>query len=193
MEQKNAINFTEMDFLQTEIEGVYIVTPRVFHDARGTFCETWNEADFARAGLDYRFVQDNQSSSRYGTVRGLHFQRGEAAQAKLVRVLCGRVLDVAVDLRSGSPSFGRHIAVELTGENRRMLMIPRGFAHGFSVLSETAVFAYKCDAFYCPAAEGGIRYDDPQIGVDWRLPAADIVISEKDGRLPSFANWTPCF
>lgn len=182
-----------MDFLQTDIEGVYVVTPRVFRDARGSFCETYNQAEFDRAGLNYRFVQDNQSSSRYGTVRGLHFQRGDAAQAKLVRVLRGRVLDVAVDLRSGSPSFGRHVAVELTEENGRMLMIPRGFAHGFSVLSDTATFAYKCDALYCPSAEGGIRYDDPQIAIDWQVPADEIVISEKDGRWPFFANWTPCF
>ena len=182
-----------MDFLPTEIEGVFIVTPRVFEDDRGSFFETYNQAEFERAGFSYMFVQDNQSFSRYGTIRGLHFQKGEAAQAKLVRVLRGRVLDVAVDLREGSPTFGKHVTVELSDENKKMLLIPRGFAHGFGVLSETAVFAYKCDNHYAPGTEGGIRYDDPALGIDWRLPQNDVFVSGKDARHPMFEDFRPCF
>ena len=145
-----------MRFIDTAIEGVYVVESRLFEDRRGYFFESYSKAKFEAAGLHYDFIQDNQSKSGFGTVRGLHFQKGEHAQAKLVRVLEGRVLDVAVDLRKGSSSYGRHVAVELSAENRRQLLIPRGFAHGFSVLSETAVFAYKCDNLYCREAEGGL-------------------------------------
>lgn len=182
-----------MNFIKTEIEGVYIVEPRVFRDARGCFFESWSRAAFEAAGLRYDFVQDNQSQSSYGTVRGLHFQKGEHAQAKLVRVIAGTVLDVAVDLRAGSPTFGRHVAVELSGENNRQLLIPRGFAHGFSVLSETALFAYKCDNFYCRESEGGLRFDDPALGVDWRVPAERVLLSEKDRLNPLLEDFEPCF
>ncbi len=169
-----------MNFIQTEIDGVVIVEPRVFEDARGYFFESYNEAEFNAHGITAKFVQDNESKSSYGVIRGLHCQLGEHAQAKLVRVLEGRVLDVAVDARKGSPTYGRHVAVELSAENKRQLFIPRGFLHGFSVLSETAVFAYKCDNLYCKASEFGIRYDDPEVGVDWRIPSDRIVTSEKD-------------
>ena len=182
-----------MNFIETDIEGVFIVEPRVFPDARGHFFESWNRAAFEAAGLRYDFVQDNQSCSAYGTIRGLHFQKGEHAQAKLVRVVSGTVLDVAVDLRAGSPTFGRHVAAELSGENFRQLLIPRGFAHGFSVLSETAVFAYKCDNFYCREAEGGVRFDDPALGIDWRVPAAERLLSDKDKTHPFLEDFKPCF
>ena len=169
-----------MNFFKTDIEGVVIVEPKVFEDARGYFFESYNEAEFAKNGIDVRFIQDNQSKSSYGVIRGLHCQLGEHSQAKLVRVLEGKVLDVAVDIRKGSPTFGKYVAVELSAENRRQMFIPRHFLHGFSVLSETAVFAYKCDNFYCKDAEFGIRYDDPEIGIDWKIPADKIITSEKD-------------
>lgn len=169
-----------MNFIKTEIDSVIIVEPRVFSDARGYFFESYNEAEFIKNGIPNKFVQDNQSKSTYGVVRGLHCQLGEHAQAKLVRVLSGRVLDVAVDIRKNSPTFGKYVAVELSDENKRQLFIPRGFLHGFSVLSDTAVFAYKCDNLYAPGAEFGIRFDDPDIGVDWRVPADKIITSDKD-------------
>lgn len=169
-----------MNFIKTAIDGVVIVEPRVFTDARGYFFESYNEAEFHRAGITNKFVQDNQSKSSYGVVRGLHCQLGAHAQAKLVRVLQGRVLDVAVDIRAGSPTFGRHVAVELSDDNQRQLFIPRGFLHGFSVLSDTAIFAYKCDNLYHPESEFGIRFDDPEIGIDWQVPADKIITSEKD-------------
>jgi dTDP-4-dehydrorhamnose 3,5-epimerase len=156
-----------MHFIKTEIEGVYIVEPRVFEDSRGYFFESYSKAKFEAAGLHYDFIQDNQSKSCYATVRGLHFQKGEHAQAKLVRVLEGTVLDVAVDLRAGSPTYGKHVAVELSAENKRQLYIPRGFAHGFLVLSDTAEFCYKCDDFYHPNDEGGLAWNDPAIGIQW--------------------------
>lgn len=169
-----------MNFIKTEIEGLVIIEPRIFRDARGYFFESYNAAEFARNGINAVFVQDNQSQSSYGVIRGLHCQLGEHSQAKLVRVLQGRVLDVAVDIRPGSPTFGKHLAVELSAENHRQLFIPRHFLHGFSVLSETAVFAYKVDNLYCKESEFGIRYDDPEIGIDWKLPAEAVVTSEKD-------------
>ena len=169
-----------MNFIKTEIDGVIIVEPRVFNDARGYFFESYNAAEFAANGIPNTFVQDNQSKSSYGVVRGLHCQLGEHAQAKLVRVLHGTVLDVAVDIRPGSPTFGKHVAVELSAENNRQLFIPRGFLHGFSVLSDTAMFAYKCDNLYAPQSEFGIRFDDPDIGIDWRVPADKIITSDKD-------------
>ncbi len=182
-----------MKVIKTEIGGLYILEPRVFEDARGYFFESYNKETFEAAGLFYNFVQDNQSKSSYGTVRGLHFQKGEHAQAKLVRVLEGVVLDVAVDLRRASPTYGQYVAVELSGENKRMMLIPRGFAHGFSVLSEEAVFAYKCDNLYCKESEGGIRFDDPTLAIDWRLDMARALTSDKDRQHPYFAEFETCF
>ncbi len=170
-----------MEYIKTKIDGVWILEPRVFEDARGYFMETWREEDFNRAiGHDVRFVQDNQSKSSRGVLRGLHFQKGDASQAKLVRVLQGRVVDVAVDLRKSSPTFGQYVMVELSEENKRQLFIPRGFAHGFQVLSDTAVFTYKVDNRYAPEAECSVRYDDPAIGIDWPIKGDDVVLSEKD-------------
>ena len=169
-----------MNFIKTAIDDVVIVEPRIFKDDRGYFFESYNEQEFISNGITNRFVQDNQSKSSYGVVRGLHCQLGEHAQAKLVRVLEGKVLDVAVDFRKDSPTFLQHVAVELSAENNRQLFIPRGFLHGFSVLSETAVFAYKCDNLYCKESEFGIRFDDPTIGVDWQVPADKILVSDKD-------------
>ena len=182
-----------MNFINTVLEGVFIIEPRVFTDARGYFFESYSKAAFEAAGLHYDFVQDNQSRSSRGTVRGLHFQKGEHAQAKLVRVLEGVVLDVAVDIRRASPTYGRHVAVKLSGENKLMMLIPRGFAHGFSVLSEEAVFAYKCDNFYCKESEGGIRFDDPTLAIDWRIDMAKALTSEKDRQHPYFSEFETCF
>ena len=169
-----------MNFIKTELNGVIIVEPRIFEDSRGYFFESYNEAEFVKNGITNRFIQDNQSKSSYGVVRGLHCQTGNHAQAKLVRCLYGRVLDVAVDIRPNSQTFGKYMSVELSDENKRQLFIPRGFLHGFSVLSETAVFAYKCDNLYCKESEFGVRFDDPDINVDWRIPAEKIITSEKD-------------
>jgi dTDP-4-dehydrorhamnose 3,5-epimerase len=182
-----------MRFIKTELDGVYILEPRIFTDDRGYFFESYSQAAFEAEGLHYAFVQDNQSKSSYGTVRGLHFQKGEYAQAKLVRVLEGAVLDVAVDLRSKSPTYGRHIAAELSADNQRQLLIPRGFAHGFSVLSKTAVFAYKCDNLYCKESEGGIRFDDPDLGIDWRIDRNRALTSDKDRQHPWFREFVTCF
>lgn len=177
-----------MNIIETAIPGVVIIEPQVFGDARGYFMETWNQRAFDRAVRPVRFVQDNESKSRYGVLRGLHFQKGRYAQSKLVRVIKGRVLDVAVDIRRGSPTFGQHVAVELTGDTHRQLFIPRGFAHGFSVLSEEAVFQYKCDNFYAPQEEGAIAWNDPALAIDWGLPEADVLLSEKDRRHPLLAD-----
>ena len=171
-----------MEYIKTEIKDVLICEPKVFADARGYFMETWREEDFNRAlGHDVRFVQDNESKSHRGVLRGLHYQKGEASQAKLVRVLQGTVVDVAVDLRQSSPSFGKYVMVELSAENKRQLFIPRGFAHGFQVLSDEAVFTYKVDNRYAPEAECSIRYDDPTVGIDWPLKEG-VELSEKDLR-----------
>lgn len=178
-----------MKIIETTIPGVLIIEPRVFRDNRGYFTETFNTNTMAELGIKNNFVQDNQSYSAYGTVRGLHFQKGHAAQAKLVRAAMGRVLDVAVDLRKKSPTFGQYVAVELTDEKQNMLLIPRGFAHGFSVLSEHAIFAYKCDNFYTPKAEGGIIYNDPELNIDWRIPAEKQIASGKDLALQAFAEY----
>ena len=169
-----------MNFIKTAIDGVFIIEPKIFKDDRGYFFESYNEAEFIKNGITNRFVQDNQSKSSYGVIRGLHCQLGKHSQAKLVRVLQGKVLDVAVDVRLGSPTFGKHVAVELSDENQRQLFIPQRFLHGFSVLSETAIFSYKCDNLYCKESEFGIRYDDPEIGIDWKVPANKIITSEKD-------------
>lgn len=174
-----------MNVIETSIPGVVILEPRVFGDARGYFFESWSQRDLdAALGRHVEFVQDNESKSRYGVVRGLHFQKGRCVQGKLVRVVSGRVLDVAVDIRVGSPWFGRYVACELSGENHRQMFIPRGFAHGFSVLSEEAVFQYKCDRYYDPSSEAAITWNDPALGIDWGVPASDIILSEKDMHHP---------
>lgn len=176
-------NFT---FHPTEIPGVYIIDVKIYGDRRGYFMETYKESDFREAGLNYTFVQDNQSASRKGVLRGLHFQK-QHPQAKLVRVLRGEVFDVAVDLRAGSATYGKWVGALLSGENHRQLMIPRGFAHGFIVVSESAEFAYKCDDFYHPEDEGGIIWNDPAIGIEWP-DVGEVLLSEKDRRHPSLAE-----
>ncbi len=181
-----------MKITKTALDGVVIIEPQVFEDARGYFFESWNKAKMEEAGLNYDFIQDNQSKSCYGTIRGIHFQKGEFSQAKLVRVLQGTVLDVAVDLRKDSKTFGQHVAVELSAENNRQLMIPRGFGHGFSVLTPTAVFAYKCDNVYNKASEAGIRFDDSALGIDWKVKPEEAVLSDKDKILPFLKDVT-CF
>lgn len=173
-----------MKVIKTAIEDVVIIEPDVFGDSRGYFFESYSQKKFDEQVRKIEFVQDNESKSRYGVLRGLHFQKGKDAQSKLVRVVKGRVLDVAVDIRKGSPTFGQYVAVELTEENHRQLFVPRGFAHGFSVLSEEAVFQYKCDNLYAPHAEGAIAWDDPDIGIDWHLPAEDVLLSAKDAAHP---------
>ena len=170
----------EMGIIKTDIEGVVIIEPRIFKDERGYFYESFSQREFEEKVCRTTFVQDNQSKSSYGVLRGLHFQKPPYCQSKLVRCIKGAVLDIAVDIRKGSPTFGRHVAVELTEENHRQLFIPRGFAHGFAVLSEEAVFQYKCDNFYCKESEGAIAWNDPQLAIDWRIPADSILLSEKD-------------
>lgn len=169
-----------MKVIKTDIEGVVIIEPQLFDDSRGYFMESYSERDFARLVAPVRFVQDNESRSRYGVVRGLHYQREPYSQSKLVRCLEGRVLDVAVDIRPESPTYGKYVAVELSADNHRQLFIPKGFAHGFAVLSKEALLAYKCDEFYHPEAECGIAWDDPTLSIDWGLPKEDIILSEKD-------------
>lgn len=177
-------NFT---FEKTKIDGVYIITPKLFGDNRGYFMETYSQTAFAEAGLNYDFVQDNQSSSKKGVLRGLHFQKTHP-QAKLVRVLKGEVFDVAVDLRDGSPTYGQWVGARLSEENHQQLMIPRGFAHGFLVLSGYAEFAYKCDDVYHPEDEGGIMYNDPDVAVDWPKLDCDLILSDKDQKHPTLAE-----
>lgn len=169
-----------MNVIKTEIEGVVIIEPKVFKDHRGYFMESFSERDFNNMVRHTRFVQDNESKSSYGVLRGLHFQKPPYAQSKLVRVVKGAVLDVAVDIRKGSPTFGKYVAVELTEENHRQTFLPRGVAHGFVVLSKEAVFQYKCDNFYAPEAEGAIAWDDPDLGIDWKIPVEDVILSAKD-------------
>ena len=173
-----------MNVIKTAIDGVCILEPRLFEDARGYFFESFNQREFEEKVAPVVFVQDNESKSSYGVVRGLHYQKPPYTQSKLVRVVKGAVLDVAVDVRKGSPTFGQHVAVELTGENHRQFFIPRGFLHGFSVLSEEVVFQYKCDNFYAPASEGAVAWDDPDLGIDWRIPAEQVILSEKDRHHP---------
>lgn len=177
-----------MPVTATDFPGVFIIEPAVFKDDRGYFFESYNEQQLSQQGIGMRFVQDNQSFSRYGVIRGLHYQLDPAAQTKLIRVLQGRILDVAVDLRKGSPTFGKHISIELSAENKKQFLIPKGFAHGFSVLSETAEVMYKCDAFYNKASEGGIIYNDPAMAIDWQVPADKVVVSSKDMELPVLAE-----
>ena len=170
-----------MDIIKTAIDGVLIIEPKVFGDSRGYFFESFNAREFAeKTGMNISFVQDNESMSSYGVMRGLHFQRPPYTQSKLVRCVRGSVLDVAVDIRKGSPTYGQHVAVELTEENHRQFFIPKGFAHGFAVLSETAVFQYKCDEFYHPEADGGISILDDSLGIDWRIPTEKANLSDKD-------------
>lgn len=181
-----------MQVQETKLKGCFIIEPQVFKDNRGYFFESFNEQKFeAATGHNGHFVQDNQSSSSYGVIRGLHLQKGEHAQAKLVRALEGKVLDVAVDLRPGSPTYGEWVAVELSAENNRQLYVPRGFGHGFSVLSEHAVFAYKCDNGYNKEAEGGVSYNDTTLNIDWQIPAGKEIISEKDSLLRPFSEFVP--
>lgn len=177
-----------MDIIKTFIEGVVIIEPRLFKDERGYFFESFNQREFEEKVCKTTFVQDNESKSSYGVIRGLHYQKPPFAQSKLVRVVKGAVLDVAVDIRKGSPTFGQHVAVKLTEENHRQFFIPRGFAHGFSVLSEEVVFQYKCDNFYAPECEGAIAWDDPDLGIDWSIPIDKIVLSEKDKKHPILKN-----
>ena len=173
-----------MKVIETEIEGVFILEPRVFGDDRGYFFESFSLKHFEEKVSKMVFVQDNESKSKYGVLRGLHYQLPPYTQAKLVRVVKGRVLDVAVDIRKGSPTFGKYVAVELSEENKLQFFLPKGFAHGFAVLSEEAIFQYKCDEYYAPDYEGAICYDDPDLGIDWRLPLEDIILSEKDKKHP---------
>lgn len=169
-----------MNVIQTDIPDVKIIEPRVFGDNRGYFFESFSLRNFKEMVADVDFVQDNESKSCYGVVRGLHFQKPPYAQAKLVRVVKGKVLDVAVDLRKGSPTFGKYVSVELSDENHRLLYIPKGFAHGFAVLSEDVIFQYKCDEYYAPQSEGAVAWDDPDLGIDWKLPLENVILSEKD-------------
>ena len=177
-----------MNVIKTDIEGLFIIEPKVFGEYRGYFFESFSERDFNSQVCQVRFVQDNESRSRYGVLRGLHFQKPPYAQSKLVRVVKGAVLDVAVDIRIGSPTFGRHVAVELTEDNHRQFFISRGFAHGFVVLSDEVIFQYKCDNFYEPESEGAIAWNDPALGIDWKIPAEDIILSEKDKKHPVLAG-----
>ena len=177
-----------MSFATTEIPGLLVYEPNVLSDSRGYFFESYNEKLFTEEGVNTRFVQDNQSLSSYGVIRGLHYQLNPFPQAKLIRVLVGRILDVAVDLRKGSPSFGQHFDIELSAENKKQLFIPKGFAHGFSVLSEKAEVLYKCDVFYHKESERGIRFDDPSLSIDWQIPGNKAIISDKDQLLPVLAT-----
>lgn len=169
-----------MEVIKTELEGVVIIEPKIFRDARGYFFESFSQKEFEKKVRKIAFVQDNESMSSYGVMRGLHFQLPPFTQSKLVRCVKGKVLDVAVDIRKGSPTFGKHVSVELSEDNHRQFFVPRGFAHGFAVLSETAVFQYKCDNFYAPQSDGGISILDDSLGIDWKLPTDKVILSEKD-------------
>lgn len=173
-----------MKIIETNIKGAFIIEPQIFKDNRGYFFEAFSEKNFRENVIDIRFVQDNESKSEYGVIRGLHFQRPPYSQSKLVRVIKGAVLDVAVDIRIGSPTFGKHVAVELNEENQRQFFIPRGFAHGFSVLSEEVIFLYKCDNYYAPQSEGAIAWNDPDLNIDWKIPKDKVILSEKDKKNP---------
>lgn len=182
-----------INVIQTEIPGVVIIEPKVFGDARGYFFESWSQKDFDEQVRPIKFVQDNESKSSYGVLRGLHFQKGKYAQSKLVRVVKGKVLDVAVDIRKGSPTFGKYVFCELTEDNHRQFFVPRGFAHGFVVLSEEAIFQYKCDNLYAPTEEGALAWDDPEIGIEWGVPANKILLSAKDKVHPKLAESNELF
>ena len=178
-----------MKIIPTEIDGLLILEPRLFQDSRGYFFESFNQKELESKVGNVTFVQDNESKSCYGVVRGLHFQKGEHAQSKLVRVVKGKALDVAVDLRPESPTFGKYVSVELSEDNHLQFFIPKGFAHGFSVLSDEVVFQYKCDNFYCPESEGSIAWDDPDLGIDWKIPADRIILSDKDRKHPRLKDY----
>ena len=182
-----------MDVIKTAIEGLVIIEPKVFKDARGYFFESFSQREFEAKVRKVNFVQDNESMSSYGVMRGLHFQRPPFAQSKLVRCVKGRVLDVAVDIRKGSPTYGQHVAVELSEDNHRQFFVPRGFAHGFVVLSETAVFQYKCDNFYAPEADGGINIKDETLGIDWGISFEEAILSEKDTKHVSLKDFDSPF
>lgn len=173
-----------MEYIETEIKGVFIIEPKVFKDARGYFMEAWKQAEFDEHVGKTVFIQDNESKSSYGVLRGLHYQKGDASQAKLVRVIKGKVLDVAVDIRKSSPTFGKHVMVELSEDNKRQFFIPRGFAHGFLVLSDEAIFTYKVDNPYAPQCDAGIRWNDPDLGIEWPIDPAKVQTSEKDLKQP---------
>ncbi len=177
-----------MPFIETGLPGLKVFEPRVFSDARGYFFEVYNEQLFCEAGIDARFVQDNESKSQRGVLRGLHYQLDPMAQAKLVRVVEGEVLDVVMDIRKGSPTFGKVYSIVLSAENKKQLFIPRGFAHGFSVLSNTVIFQYKCDNFYSKESEGGIAYNDPSLAIDWGFDLSEAIVSDKDKNLPLFKD-----
>ena len=182
-----------MEIKKTALEGVVIIEPRIFKDERGYFYESFSQREFDEKVMPIRFVQDNESMSVKNVIRGLHYQKIPYTQSKLVRCTRGKVLDVVVDIRKGSPTFGQHVSVELSDENHRQLFIPRGFAHGFSVLSDTAVFQYKCDNFYVPQAEAGIQLNDKELGIDWHIPIAEAIMSKKDMKYPSLKDTTPDF
>jgi len=181
--------YSNMTIEETNLKGCFVLSPKVIFDKRGSFFESFNQISFEKlTGLNVNFVQDNESFSSKGVLRGLHYQIGKFAQAKLVRVINGKVLDIAVDIRKNSPTFGHHIAIELSEENKKQFFIPRGFAHGFVVLSDTAIFSYKCDNFYNKASEGGIIFSEPTLNIDWRLQKKQLIISEKDFNLPTLEN-----
>lgn len=182
-----------MQIETTFIEGLYVITPKVIEDSRGYFFESYNESLFEKNGFSFRWVQDNQSASSRGVIRGLHFQSPPFAQAKLIRVLQGLILDVAVDIRKSSPTYGKHVSVELSAANKKQLLIPPGFAHGFSVLSDRAEVTYKCDGFYHKDSEGGLYYDDPALGIDWGLLPGEVIVSDKDMVLPTLADFSSPF
>ncbi len=183
-----------MELIRTDIEGVFIIEPKVFGDNRGYFFESFNAKEFAeKTGITITFVQDNESKSLYGVLRGLHFQLPPYTQSKLVRVVKGKVLDVAVDIRKGSPTYGKYVTCEMTGENKRQFFVPKGFAHGFCVLSDEAVFQYKCDEFYHPEAEGAIAWNDPDIAIQWPVEAENMILSEKDKRHPNLKDFDSPF
>lgn len=182
------IKSEDMDYIKTEIDGVYVIEPRVFNDARGYFMEAWKLQEFNDHIGEVNFIQDNESKSTYGVLRGLHYQKGAASQAKLVRVIKGRVIDVAVDIRKSSKTFGKHVMVELSEENKRQFFIPRGFAHGFLVLSDEAIFTYKVDNPYAPETETGIRWNDPDLGIEWPIDPEKVLTSEKDLVQPFFKD-----
>jgi len=182
-----------MEIIKTEIEGVIIIEPRIFKDDRGYFFESFSEKNFQEQVCKTFFVQDNESKSSYGVLRGLHFQKPPYAQSKLVRVVQGAVLDVAVDIRKGSPTYGKHVAVELSAENKRQFFVPRGFAHGFVVLSDEVIFQYKCDNYYAPQHEGALAWDDTDLAIDWKIPVDKIILSEKDKLHSKLSNFESCF
>lgn len=177
-----------MPFIKTEFEGLFVFEPDVFNDSRGYFFESYSERTWNAQGVNICFIQDNQAKSSYGVVRGLHYQLNPHAQTKLVRALSGTILDVVVDIRTGSPTFGKHFSIELSAENHKQLLVPQGFAHGYAVLTQTAEVLYKCDHFYNKESEAGISFNDPALAIDWKIPVAKQIISEKDRKQPTFAN-----